>query len=566
MSKRWRNIKITHLLIFMFIIVIASTSIIVGIGLKELSNIDQNVETIHNDDLVPIKMLGDIRQNFMMARISTVKCIWGSYDSSEADKIDKYKAKAEEIEQQYAKAISEEKEKKAYEEYKQAYKEYFDGWNEIKQKRIQNVNLTDDERKEYTVKGENVVKTLNALADLNSNQADAEKSLSEKSYEKCIGVFFTAGCLVILVSAAIVLLILLIVKNCSKEIIENLGKIAEGDLTVIIDDSNKNEFGIMNRALRKSITNIHHILQSIKLNSNAINEQSSSLSAVAEEMSASSHEVANAIQEIARGSSSQAEDLVETTHSVEHFGESIEKIVNSIGHVDNNAKNIDSMAKESNKSLEVLIKSIENIDNSFKNISDKINGLGNNINEIQEIIILMNSISEQTNLLALNAAIEAARAGEAGKGFSVVADEIRKLAEESKRSADNINSLLNRVIEETSEVVLKTDEASSDLGNQVSIVQDSVGSFKDIITEIGNILPKIEEVNEGAIYINREKDNIMDMIGRASSVAEQTSASSEEIAASSQEMNASSEEVSRTAEDLNNMTNEMINQVSKFNL
>ena len=278
----------------------------------------------------------------------------------------------------------------------------------------------------------------------------------------------------------------------------------------------------------------------------------------------SSQNVAEAINEIAKGTGSQSEDLINVTEILNEFSDKLSGMVSEIQVVDSNSREISLMANESSSEMNELNQSVTKVSDSFKTFNGKIIGLGKDINEINEITNIINNIAEQTNLLALNAAIEAARAGEAGRGFSVVADEIRKLAEQSKVSSENISRLINEISKNTDVIVQDSVEMDNELINQVNIIDSSITSFKKIIEAVNEVIPKIETVKNSAEDIDKDKNTILDRVDGVSSVALEVSASSEEIAASSEEMNASTEEVAAAAQILSNMTNEMIEEVNKF--
>ena len=225
-----------------------------------------------------------------------------------------------------------------------------------------------------------------------------------------------------------------------------------------------------------------------------------------------------------------------------------------------------TLAGESSGQIHKLSQSISDTTNTFKNFETKITESGKNISKINEITGLINSISEQTNLLALNAAIEAARAGEAGKGFSVVADEIRQLAEQSRDSSNNISKLIADIYNQNKVMVNTAAEVGNDLNKQTSVIDNTLNSYNDIIKAVNEIIPKIEEITNAASDINERKNAILTKVESASAVAEETSGATEEISASSEEMNSSSVEVSNAANNLVSSTKEMRSQVKKFKL
>lgn len=349
-----------------------------------------------------------------------------------------------------------------------------------------------------------------------------------------------------------------------------LNFLSTGDFTQEMPEKlleQKDEVGEIARSLKAMKDSIKDMINTIKVSSNSIDFQAESLSAVSEQMSSSAENVSNAILDVARGTGFQAQDLAGITEILNKFGHGLENIVGSIKDIDINSKDINLMAGESNKNMESLAESVSQLSSSFMDFVDKFKNLDKNINQINEITELINSIAGQTNLLALNAAIEAARAGEAGRGFSVVSDEIRKLAEQTKISSEDITKLVTNILNDTNIIVAKTTgEMDERLENQFAVINTTIGSFKNIISAVDGIISRIKAVTMSAEEINHEKNVILEKIEEVSAVSEEVSASSQEIAASSEEMSASSQEVASSAQSLSGMTKDMMEQVGRFKL
>ncbi|GFP75761.1 methyl-accepting chemotaxis protein [Clostridium fungisolvens] len=355
------------------------------------------------------------------------------------------------------------------------------------------------------------------------------------------------------------------IKSTSK----HLDLLAMGNLSEEVSSkylNAKDEVGEMTNSMKIMQNSLREMISRIKQNSSNINGQSENLASVAEEISSTTQNVAEAINEIAQGTGNQSEDLINVTEIVDKFSNKLSDMVNEIQVVDSNSREISLMANESSSEMNKLNQSVTKVSESFKTFNSKIIGLGKNINEINEITNIINNIAGQTNLLALNAAIEAARAGEAGKGFSVVADEIRKLAEQSKVSSEDIRRLISEISKNTDVIVQDSVEMDDELINQVEIINSSITSFGNIIGAVSEIIPKIQTVKNSAEDIDNDKDTILARVDGVSSVALEVSASAEEIAASSEEMNASTEEVVAAAQILSTMTGEMLEEVNKFKI
>ena len=369
-----------------------------------------------------------------------------------------------------------------------------------------------------------------------------------------------------------VLAIFIITSNITNSLIamvKYISLMARGDLTKEVSDTylnKKDEIGVLAQSIHTMQNFIRDMLNKIKDSSLNIDAQSENLSSISKEMSSASDNVTVAIQEVAKGAGAQAEDLTKMIESLNHFASELEHIVHSISDIDKNANNISSMAGDSNSNMQSLVISSNVINNSFKEFIVKISSLGENVKQINEIANFINDIADQTNLLALNAAIEAARAGESGRGFAVVADHIRSLAEQTKTSSININTIIKGVSNETDTMVKTTGTMDKELTNQLTILNTTMESFGKIIKAINVIAPEIEVVNASAFELDGEKNSIIEKIEGVASIAEEVSASSQEIAASSEEMNASMEEVASAAQILTNKTRDMMEQVERFKI
>lgn len=329
---------------------------------------------------------------------------------------------------------------------------------------------------------------------------------------------------------------------------------------------NKTEIGSMVVSVFETRAALRTLITTITERSIIIDSQAEILSATSEEMACSSENVTSAIQNIAQGTTLQSEDLITTSETLNQFGDELTNIVEKIKNVDSDARDMHLMANKSSDDMQSMILILSKITESFKVFITKISTLGDNINNINEITNVINSIADQTNLLALNASIEAARAGEAGRGFNVVAEEIRKLAEQSKISSENINSLIDSISKDTNIILETTNEMDNDLNSQTTVINVAIGSFKQIIAALEEVIPKIDGVSSLAVNVDSKKNSILEKLDKICAVSQEVSVSSEEIAASSEEMNSSTEEVASTAEKLSDMTKHMMEEVNKFKI
>lgn len=347
----------------------------------------------------------------------------------------------------------------------------------------------------------------------------------------------------------------------------HLKVLAEGNFTEEISPKYlnlKDEIGEMMRSMKTMQESIGKMIKKIRESSADINKQSESLSAVTKEIADSSQSVSETITEVAEGTNSQSDDLVLINDILDQFNHRLTNIIGDIEGIGASSREISAMATESSNETTLLNQSVTHVSHTFKEFYQRIIDLGEEINRISQITDLIKNIADQTNLLALNAAIEAARAGEEGRGFVVVADEIRKLAEQAKISSDNISKVVTGISEKTNSMIDNSVSMDHELLDQVAVIEKSMTSFQKIIGAIDEVVPKIETIQAAAQGIDEDKNRVIGRMEGISAVAEEISASSEEISAASEEVSASVQEVASAAVSLNQSTHHMLAEVERF--
>lgn len=380
---------------------------------------------------------------------------------------------------------------------------------------------------------------------------------------------------IIITAVFIILTALVIIYSVNKirkrlnSAVGHLNVISEGNLTQKVPKKFLNlndEAGDVSRAVHNMQEELRVLLLDTKDSIHKIIDYTKKLKSISGDMSSNSEGVATAIEEIAKGINSQSGELIEVSNNINEFGEAIDNVVQEIEKIDDSSSYINARATDSNDKMQLLIQSIEGIGKLSYSFEKQLKGFADRIKEVNEITLLIDSISDQTNLLALNAAIEAERAGEAGKGFAVVADEIRKLAEQSKNSSENIRDVIGNISANMGDIFSMSKNINDEIIKQTDVVNTASDSYETIIDEIGKIVPKIQSINNLVVKIDQKEKDISSKIETISATAEEISASSEEITASSKETEESSREVSKAAETLEDMTKDMTDNINNFKL
>ena len=330
--------------------------------------------------------------------------------------------------------------------------------------------------------------------------------------------------------------------------------------------SRKDELGDIGRALSIMQEKLKDVIGNFQNNAENIDNHAKNLSSFSQDISTTSENVASAIADVADGASAQFEKLTTIKTVIHQFADDLNNMDQSVTGVNGSADLIMRMAKDNSIEMEQMIQSFEKLNQTFLELINRVNALGGNISSVQAMTELIHSIADQTNLLALNAAIEAARAGEAGKGFSVVANEIRTLAEKSKDSSERIDSIIKGVSLDTKNMVGTAEEVNKDLLQQKEQLGSTIHSFEEILKAVESMIPEIIKTKDASVKIQNEKEIILEELENTSAISEDVAASAEEISASAEEMSSATIEVSHSAVSLGKMTDEMKEKISFFKM
>ena len=378
-------------------------------------------------------------------------------------------------------------------------------------------------------------------------------------------LFLIGGIFAILAVIASIVMSLRITKRI-KSISDLSLAMSNGDLTQQVKVKVKDEIGDMGE-------NFNTMSNSLKETIKKIAHESQQLSATSEELAASSienqtasNEISESIQFVATGTDEQDAAMKNAVGIINEVYKHVDDVTVSMDNVSNSIHYSTETAIQGSDVVEQTVNQMVEIDKNVSSSAEKISMLNEKSNEIRQISFIIQSISEQTNLLALNAAIEAARAGEHGKGFAVVADEVRKLAEQSSNSALQINEIIQDIEDGIEDSMGLVNLGVSSAKEGMKLVNESGKAFGEIKDSILAGTTKISEVN---IAMENMKNHIAEVVVHIEDVSKtsiEVNNYSQNVAASSEEMSASMEEVSSVSHELARMSNELEVAIQEFKL
>lgn len=346
------------------------------------------------------------------------------------------------------------------------------------------------------------------------------------------------------------------IQSCASSVVT----MAEGDLNVEakVGFFNKgDELDELAHSINDMANRFRGVTGEIRSSADVMNEGAATMAGIAQNTHTSIDEVSRAIEDVAYGATKQAADTQDTVSSMEDMSQSIEKIVEEVNELSSAADNTQATSEGAKKVMEELLKINEETNESVEKIVTQSEINVNAAARIQQVVNVISDIASQTSLLSLNASIEAARAGEQGKGFSVVALEVGQLAQESSKSAAEIETIIQELVENISKTSDLTDVLNVNTKQQIEKLETTQKDFNTVFDDVNLMFEKTLNVQAEIVKINEIRLQIEDVIQSLSALSQENAAASEETTASievvvhsMEELNASTQEISELATKL----------------
>lgn len=374
----------------------------------------------------------------------------------------------------------------------------------------------------------------------------------------------TIGILCFILSLLLCVIISFSVTRPLDSLIKTMKLAKDGDLTVHEKDNYNDEISKVSHNFNDMMANINQLVLKIRNSADKVSLYSNKIQVSSAESHSASEQVAITIEQISKGATEQASEISDSTAIMNTLSDEINSVGANMATITGTTATIIDLNAEAAHTIKTLDNKSKSVRLATTHISENVTGLSKSINDIQKILSIMNGISEQTNLLALNAAIEAARAGEAGRGFAIVANEVKKLASQSKDFASSIDTIIRNIRENASSTVVQVDSANAIVLDQLDALKETESKLETIFQAMEQVVSSIEMTGNSVQHIVNSKEKVVMSLENVSAVAQESAATTQEISASTEEQIATSEELSSYANILKELSEELNYSLNSF--
>lgn len=376
-------------------------------------------------------------------------------------------------------------------------------------------------------------------------------------------------CVIMLVCIVVSTKVAASISGNIKNSIEVVGKVADGNLDVWVEEkmlSRRDEIGDLSRVTITLRDAMKSTIREISKNATQLKEASETLGTAAERTNGTMKEVKQAVNLIAESSTEQAKNSQNTSEYMQIMGKDITETSSEVNMLSGNAQTMQLSSEKAAGTLANLRRINDEVERIIGEVQMQTNRTDDSVHKIHEVTAFITAIAEETNLLSLNAAIEAARAGESGRGFAVVADQIQKLADQSNKSSKEIEETTRALMEDSSKSVEIMQQMQEIIANQNVSMQETQEIVEEVLRGIESSMRSIEQIKDSAKRLENSRNEVVQAVGELSDIAQDNASGTRRTYDATEDVAGTFEQVSVSAEQLREIARQLVKSIDYFKL
>ena len=430
----------------------------------------------------------------------------------------------------------------------------------VESKRIQAISLAIT----FNSEAQSVKRSILNLAELDERTVSETVEVSSTAANQAVLFATVTGATALAIGVLLSILLSRAVRRPLKILADGAVLYSQGDLTRTILVSSRDEIGEVGAAMNRMQDHLKSLVLNIRQKSELLAQAAGQLGANADQSADSANSVAEAISEVAAGADNQNRTIEKVMSNVAQNAEDVRRMGQQAAGAAESSKAVAHKAEDGEIAAERAVNQMDQIEETVERSAAVVAKLGTMSQEIGHIVETISDIAGQTNLLALNAAIEAARAGESGRGFSVVAEEVRKLAEQSDQAAQQIATLIGGIQAETENAVAVMATGTREVRTGAEVVRTAGRSFQEINELVAAVSNQVRAISESFGSLAEGNAQIFQAMHDLQSIGESASQQTQNVSAATQEQSAAMQEIASAGHELTRYAEELQQAVNQF--
>ncbi|MGN7470405.1 methyl-accepting chemotaxis protein [Brevibacillus sp. SAFN-007a] len=556
----------------MFSLIVLMAVFLCGVGMTGFYHVKisgERMQAMYEEQLLPVKWINDWRQDMQAIDGLVYKMILAPTPVALAQ----YKT---ELDQRMASAdrtfqfLQDSRLDETEQERVKKLKELLDRYSKDQSKVIQLLKQNQtDEAYAYYRGTDQTLSLINQeqldWANYKSSQASAIQQENAADSEKAGLLLLGVGGASIVLACALGFLISRLISDPLRVVASRMADLAQGNLAVApVAYLAKDEVGRLGVAFNELVVNFRSLIEQVKVAGEEVAASSEQLSASVAQTVRATEQAIGSVEQIAASAEVQTQRMRESVRVMEEMSIAIQRIADTSGAVSEASAVAADDAQQGNSRIQQAVAQIDSLAQGVNHAADLVQQLGVRSEAIGQIVDVITGIASQTNLLALNAAIEAARAGEQGRGFAVVADEVRKLAEQSEESAREIARLIGEIQQETAQVVSVMLAGTEEAKRGAAAVQEAGETFQRIVVSSRDVAGQIQEVSAATEQMSASVQQVASAMDEMNRLSEESAVHTQSVSAGAEEQLAAMQEIARSSNNLNELSHELQESISQF--